>query len=138
MHEWALIRAIIAEVEEVVKKGYKVDEVTVYLGELQNVDKSVMEAYLNEAIPQIAPGAQVRYETEPARFRCRVCGREWGLDAVELDEATREAIHFVPEAVYSFVRCPFCGSRDYEITQGRGVRLALVTSRRQEETGETR
>jgi len=137
LHEWALIRAIIAEVEEAVKRGYELEEIVVYLGELQNVDRGVVEAYLGEALPQIAPGARVRYETEPARFRCRVCGREWGLDAVELDEATREAIHFVPEAVYSFVRCPFCGSRDYEITSGRGVRLALAV-KRSEETGEAR
>ncbi|KSW12479.1 hypothetical protein CF15_07090 [Pyrodictium occultum] len=133
MHEWALVNAIIAEIEDKVRQGYGVEEVKIILGELQNVDRGVVEAYLGKALPEIAPGARVVYVEEPARFRCRVCGYEWGLDEVELDEETREAIHFVPEAVYSFVRCPRCGSRDYDIVQGRGVKLALAVRRKGEE-----
>ncbi|AEM38119.1 hydrogenase expression/synthesis HypA [Pyrolobus fumarii 1A] len=112
-----------------VKQGYNVEEVVVYLGELQNADREVIESYLKRLAPEIAPGVRVRSEVEKARFRCRVCGSEWSLQDLDLDEDIREAVHFVPEAIYSFAKCPRCGSRDFEIVSGRGVRLSLKVSR---------
>jgi hydrogenase nickel incorporation protein HypA/HybF len=43
-----------------------------------------------------------------------------------LDEEAREAIHFLPEAAHAYIRCPKCGSPDFEILSGRGVWLESV------------
>ena len=45
----------------------------------------------------------------------------------DLDEQTREAIHFLPEAAHAFIRCPSCKSPDYRVQAGRGVSIASIT-----------
>jgi len=125
VHEWALAQAVVAEVEKIVKRGGRVERIVVYLGELQAVDREVFNQYISMMIEEVSPSTSIEYVEEKARFSCRVCNSEWSLDMVELDEATREAIHFLPEAVYSYIRCPRCGSRDYEIVAGRGVRVGI-------------
>jgi Zn finger protein HypA/HybF involved in hydrogenase expression len=74
-------------------------------------------------------------EQEPVRFRCRVCEREFGRPELEAaggaDEL--EAMHFIPELSHAFVRCPGCGSPDFDILAGRGVTLERVEGHRNDE-----
>jgi len=103
--------------------------VTVRLGELQAIDHEIFSFAL-ETLLQERPfrAASYKLETEPARFRCTSCDREWSLsDSPGLGEDTREAIHFLPEAAHAFVRCPSCGGPDYRVQAGRGVRIESLT-----------
>ncbi|HLN88846.1 MAG TPA: hydrogenase/urease maturation nickel metallochaperone HypA, partial [Candidatus Binatia bacterium] len=59
-------------------------------------------------------------------LKCRVCNTTWSLDLEKLDKTTAEAIHFVPEVVHTYIKCPHCGSPDFEIVTGRGVWLENV------------
>ena len=94
------------------------------LGELQNVDWDVFRFALeNIAKMEGFEIKRIELVERKARFRCNRCGHEWGLDELDLSEEEREAIHFVPEAVHAYVRCPKCGSRDFTVTEGRGVEL---------------
>ncbi len=128
MHEFALAQAVVAEVEKIVEKGYRVEKLRIYLGELQSVDREVFEQYVSMMLREVQENVDVEYVDEEAEFSCRVCGYKWSLSELELDEDEREAIHFLPEAVYSYVKCPRCSSRDYAIERGRGVRISIEYS----------
>lgn len=129
MHEWALAEAVALAVYNYAKQ-YRVNRLkrlTLGLGELQTIDREVFELALAEALKLY--GLEVReYEfvIEEALFECRACGFSWELKKLKLSEEVREAIHFLPEAAYAYIRCPRCGSPDFSIVRGRGLSILGV------------
>ncbi len=125
MHEWALAEAI-ARYAMRVCAGRSVAKLRVSLGTLQAIDREVLEFALNSIFEtsNLRPSIELR-DTE-AVFRCRKCGYVWRYSEITLDDEVREAIHFLPEVVHSFVKCPRCGSHDFEVVEGRGVRVDEV------------
>jgi hydrogenase nickel incorporation protein HypA/HybF len=128
MHEWALAEAVITAASEIAEmEGLKqVTQVTVRVGELQQVERAILEFALSQVKTARFKRAKFYVETEKARLKCRVCGHTWVFRGKNLDQATLEAIHFVPEIAHAYVKCPNCGSPDFEIEQGRGVWLQTV------------
>ena len=128
MHEWALAEAVIsAAVEAADKEGLsRVTEVRIRVGELQQIEHDVLEFALSQLKKAKLKGARFRIEKVKARMRCRACGRVWAFDGKELEENMVEAIHFVPEVAHAYVKCPECGSPDFEVLEGRGVWLLSV------------
>jgi len=128
VHEWALAEAIVKSVYELVAdKPGRVEEVCVVIGELQNIEQDV----LRWALVEISKGTELegvefKLEIEEAEFKCRTCGYEWNLSGTSLSEDEREAIHFIPEVVHSFLKCPNCGSPDFKVVRGRGVWIRYV------------
>ncbi|RLE80938.1 MAG: hydrogenase nickel insertion protein HypA [Thermoprotei archaeon] len=129
MHEWALAEAIVWSVVDYVKAngGKAAGKVVVSLGELQAIDKEVLRYALSELIKE-APFkiGEVELVDEKAVFKCRNCGREWSLGDLKLEDEVREFIHFLPEVVHAYVKCPLCGSSDYEVVSGRGVKIISI------------
>ncbi len=123
MHEWAIANAIIRELERSLRSSPNIRKVRIVLGELQNIDEAVLRQYLDMMMGEVAPGVEYEIDHEEAVFECLRCGHRWTLRDVNLSDEEREAIHFVPEAVHAYVKCPKCGSRDYRVVKGRGVRL---------------
>ena len=130
MHEWALAEAVVASASQTAERERlkEVSVIKVKLGELQQVDREIFENALAEILRLEKPplrGARVDLEVEKAAFRCRPCRREWKLEAAlrGKDPEEAEAIHFLPEMIYVYVRCPGCSSPDFEIIHGRGVWL---------------
>ena len=131
MHEWALATAIITTVEEYAKKlgAEEVYEVNVVLGELQAINEEIMRYALeNLKKGTICENAKFVFTTEKAKFKCRNCGHEWSLEEMKskLSEDVKESIHFIPEVVKAFVKCPKCGSRDFEVLKGRGLYVSSI------------
>jgi hydrogenase nickel incorporation protein HypA/HybF len=128
MHEWALAEAVIAAASEVAEReGLKqVTQVTVRVGELQQVERAILEFALSQLKTARFKGAKFDVQTEKARLKCRVCGHTWVFRQKNMDQATLEAIHFVPEIAHAYIKCPNCASPDFEIEQGRGVWLQTV------------
>lgn len=133
MHELALAEAVIrAAVDTAAQTGIsRLTRIVVQIGELQSIDRETFEFALREVIPAFEPrvaAMQIDLELEPARLRCRPCGREFALAESEgpAGEGESEAIHFIPELAHAFVRCPDCDSPDFEVTAGRGVLLRLL------------
>ena len=132
MHEFALADAVVkAAVAAARDAGIaKVERVVVGIGELQQIRSDLFEFSLNEVLGRSDPlleGVSFEIEPEAARFGCRACGREFGSgDAAAEGADAAEAIHFVPELAHAFVRCPDCGSPDFEIVAGRGVTLRRI------------
>lgn len=133
MHEYALAEAVVdAALQAAERDGVsEITRMVVRLGELQNVEKEIFEFALKEVLPASEPRlarAEITIEAEPARFRCRPCGRAFGLDeAGEAgSEQAAEAIHLVPELAHAFLRCPACHSPDFEVTEGRGLGISVL------------
>ena len=131
MHEWALAEAVIATaIEESRKEGVKeITEIKLKIGELQQMELEVFEFALDELAKEqdeLLTNVKIEMETEPAIFRCRVCGHEWDFDEAGLSDDEGEAVHFAPEVAHAYVRCPSCKSPDFEVTQGRGVLIQSI------------
>jgi hydrogenase nickel incorporation protein HypA/HybF len=125
MHEWALAEAILATAAQIAEKEQlkEVTEVTIRVGELQDVEPKILRFALKEIKSDLFKNAKFRILKAKTELKCRVCATCWKFKKNELDAATAEAIHFVPEAAHTFVKCPKCGSPDFEIASGRGVWL---------------
>jgi hydrogenase nickel incorporation protein HypA/HybF len=128
MHEWALAEAIIAAASEVAEKEglREVKEVEIKVGELQQIELDILEFALSQLKPAKFKNANFNITIEKAQLNCRVCGHKWFFSKEELNKNTSEAIHFVPEVAHAYIKCPKCGSPDFEILQGRGVLLESI------------
>lgn len=127
MHEWALAEATVEAVRREAA-GRRVLAVRLAFGELQQVDRSIFAAAVAELAPAAGFGsAALEIAEEPARFACRACAAEWVLaDVPGLPADDREAIHLLPEAAHAYLRCPRCGSVDFDVAAGRGVSITAV------------
>jgi hydrogenase nickel incorporation protein HypA/HybF len=133
MHEWALAEAVIATaIEESRKEGLgEVTQITVKIGELQQIELEIFQFALDELAKvhdedSLLTNAKIDLETERAIFKCRACGTEWDYRDTGVNEDEGEAIHFAPEVAHVYVRCPSCKSPDFEVIQGRGVLIKAI------------
>jgi hydrogenase nickel incorporation protein HypA/HybF len=128
MHEWALAEAILKSAEQVVEKENlkKITEVTIKVGELQQVETPILRFALNQLKPDFFKKAKFRILKAKSTLKCRVCSTTWMFSFRKLDKTAAEAIHFVPEVAHTYVKCPKCGSPDFEIVSGRGVWLENI------------
>jgi hydrogenase nickel incorporation protein HypA/HybF len=126
MHEWALAESILASAGQIAEQEHlqSVSEVTIRVGELQQVEPSILRFALKQMSEHgLFKGAKFRILKAKSTLKCRVCGNTWQYNKKNLDEAAMEAIHFVPEVAHSYIKCFKCGSPDFEIASGRGVWL---------------
>lgn len=128
MHEWALAESIISASLEIADKEQfkKITEVKIKLGELQQIEKSILNFALSQLTPSQLTKTKFTIESLSAKFACRICNSTWFFNAGKLNLDKSEAIHFVPELVHTYVTCPNCNSPDFSILQGRGVWLDQV------------
>jgi hydrogenase nickel incorporation protein HypA/HybF len=128
MHEWALAEAVITAASELAdKEGLRrITEVRIKVGELQQINPEVLKFALSQLKTSKFEKARFLIEPAKARMQCRNCGNQWVFTKEKLDESTAEAIHFLPEVAHTFIKCPKCGSPDFEILEGRGVWLQSV------------
>jgi hydrogenase nickel incorporation protein HypA/HybF len=128
MHEWALAEAILTSAKQIAEKEKlkEVTGVTIKVGELQQVERDILRFALSEMKPEIFKNAKFRILKAKTTLKCKVCGTIWQFNANKVDKNTAEAIHFVPEVAHSYIKCPKCGSPDFEIVSGRGVWLENI------------
>jgi len=128
MHEWALAEAVISAASQIAEKeGIKeVTEVKIKVGELQQIELDILQFAISGLKTAKFKNTKFNVETAKAKLKCRVCRHRWSFKKEKLDENTVEAIHFVPEIAHTFIKCPKCGSPDFEILQGRGIWLESI------------
>lgn len=128
MHEWALAEAVITAAQQIAEKEKlrEVKEVTIKVGELQQVEQSILRFALSQLKPASFKNAKFRITKAKTTLKCRVCENTWLFRKNKLDEGTAEAIHFIPEVAHVYIKCPKCGSSDFEIAEGRGVWLENI------------
>ena len=128
MHEWALAEAILASVKEFAKKEQirEVKDVTIKIGELQQVEAPILRFALNEMKQPMLKNVKFHIQRAKSTLKCGACEMEWTFSTKKMDKETVEAIHFIPEVAHSYVKCPKCGSPDFKIVSGRGVWLESI------------
>jgi hydrogenase nickel insertion protein HypA len=132
MHEWALAESILASAETTAKQEHlkTVTALTVNLGELQQIDRSILRFALKALATEhpLFTKAKFIFKTEKSHFTCNVCAHTWDYKDLkkQLSADEAEAVHFIPEAMLAYARCTKCGSPDFTITKGRGVTLTTV------------
>ena len=128
MHEWALAEAVITAAQQIAEKEKlrEVKEVTIKVGELQQIEQEILRFALSQLKPASFKNAKFRITKAKTTLKCRVCENTWLFRKQKLDEGTAEAIHFIPEVAHVYIKCPKCGSPDFEITEGRGVWLENI------------
>ncbi len=133
MHEWALAQSIVATIaSEIEKNGLcKVSRVEVKVGELQQIDLDIFRSLIESVLSTYdlpVDMSQIVVSKDKTTFKCRICGSEWGFadtgDTLTHDEG--ESIHFIPEVAHIYMRCPGCGSPDFDISKGRGVWIESI------------
>jgi hydrogenase nickel incorporation protein HypA/HybF len=123
MHEWALAEAVIAATQQIAEKEKlkNVQEVHIKIGELQQIEKDILRFALSQLKQSAFKNVKFHITKAKTTLKCRVCGETWLFKEKKLDKRTAEAIHFVPEVAHAYIKCPKCGSPDFEICQGRGI-----------------
>jgi hydrogenase nickel incorporation protein HypA/HybF len=130
LHEWALAESVVNTVLKYKKEKnlLKVDKVLIKIGKLQQLEKDIF----NSAIEEISKLKDIKcefvVEEETASFVCRVCGYEWDFErsSKDLDKNESEYVHFVPDVIRVYSKCPECGSPDFEVKKGRGVWIEYI------------
>lgn len=132
MHEWALAEAVIKAASEIAEKEHlkEVTEVNIKIGELQQVEREILRFALQQLKPANFKNTRFHITKAKTTLKCRNCGNTWTFKDQQLDANTKEAIHFIPEVVHTYVKCPRCGSPDFEITTGRGIWLQNIKGTR--------
>lgn len=128
MHEWALAESVICTIEKEAERNRlkKIIGVAIKVGELQQIDLDIFRFALESILASTNVKAGITdivIEIDKGILQCRLCGNEWGyLESIKkLQEDEAEAIHFIPEIAHTYMRCPACGSPDFDIKNGRGV-----------------
>lgn len=128
MHEWALAESVVKTILRMVEgKGVeKIIEVKIKVGEMQQVEHDIFRTALEQLKPVKLKDTKFVIEVAKTELKCRVCGFKWFFQRDELGEDMLEAIHFLPEVSHAYVKCPECGSPDFEIVGGRGVWIESI------------
>lgn len=128
MHEWALAEAVISSVFQIAEKEglREIREVKLRVGELQQLDIEIFEFALSQLKKGLLENASFKVEIVKAELKCRVCGHFWVFNRKALAEDSSEAVHFIPETIYAYIKCPRCGSPDFEVLSGRGVWIESI------------
>lgn len=132
MHEWALAEAVITAASQIAEKEElkEVTELKIKVGELQQIELDILEFALSQLKPDKFKNAKINIKMEKAQLRCRVCSHQWIFTKEKLDKDSVEAIHFIPEIAHTYIKCPKCGSPDFEVLRGRGVWLESIKGAR--------
>jgi hydrogenase nickel incorporation protein HypA/HybF len=133
MHEIALAEGVISTVLEVAKreKFKKINKIKIKIGELQQIDDSTFSFLLKEIVQKDFVSLKntiIDIDREKAKLKCLSCGNEWEFEESKkkIKEDESEAIHFIPELVHAYVKCPQCGSCDFEISKGDRIWIESI------------
>jgi len=138
MHEYSLAEGIIHTVRSVaLKEGLRdVTEVTISVGDLAQIDREILLDALRILGNEYGLGStNFVITSEESTFKCNSCGFEWRWSQVrdlilkELCGDITECdnpVHFIPDLINAFMRCPKCNSPDFEITSGYDVRVVSI------------
>jgi len=133
MHEWALAESVLTAAVETAEKEKlkKISEITIGIGELQQIEQEIFKFALDEIIKSQEDklkNVKIKIETIKSTLKCKNCEYTWKFSDMKkkLNEDEEEAIHFIPEVAFVHTRCPKCKSPDFEIAAGRGVSITQI------------
>jgi Zn finger protein HypA/HybF involved in hydrogenase expression len=99
------------------------------VGELAQFDLRLVRQLLEDSRRGTSlQGVEVAIRVERSKIRCMSCGMEWNFRQLsgQMSGEEKEMVHFLPELLNSFAKCPSCSKSFFEIMEGRSVRLIEV------------
>lgn len=111
------------------ERGGKVRSFRVRVGELAQFDLGLIKELLAELSRGTdLEGATAVVQEEKSMVRCESCKSEWlfGDLVGALPDDEKEVIHFLPELLATYCRCPSCSRGYFKILEGRSVRVEEV------------
>jgi hydrogenase nickel incorporation protein HypA/HybF len=137
LHEFTVAQSIVDAVlsEAETRKAKHVNEISVEVGQLTQIDTSILRYALKLLLTgSVLGGAKVHLHVAKVRFACRRCGHEWTLEEakrqlseipeyllVKEPDSKELPLHFLPYLYPAFVHCKKCGSADAEAKTGKEV-----------------
>ncbi len=143
MHEWSVMQAVVESILRFAEmEGLKkVTRVEIAINQIAQLELDILrEAYSVLTENTIAQGSEIEITVSPAVFKCNNCGHEWTLNDV-LDTLEKEVeqflvideegtadppLHYMPMLIYSYIKCPKCGSRDFEVKESGSVKIVKI------------
>ena len=141
MHEWSLAGAVVNSLLSFAREEgvSSFREVELTFGEVMELNREIFRTAFKE-LSRGTPleGARLVIRLEPAIFRCNACGHTWNfeeahrmlsheLGILEEPSGDRESpLHFLPDLARALLKCPSCGSRDFELVSGKDLRISRV------------
>jgi len=131
LHEFSLVQGIISSVLETAeKKKARVLSFEVRVGELAQFDIRLVRDLLDQ-LKEGTPlgGSRVVVKQENSKVRCLSCGSVWGFKEIvrPMSKDEKEVVHYFPELLSSYTKCPSCSKSYFEIEEGRSVRIVELT-----------
>ncbi len=135
MHEFTVALGIVDLLRQTyLCKGCKITSFKITIGELSMFDTGIIVDLVRELmVGTELEGAKFSLSIEEATIKCDSCGQIHTFNELtkSLSTEEKEMIHFIPELISSYVRCPFCGSRDLKILTGRGVKVTEIAVKKE-------
>jgi len=130
MHELTLVQGILDSVNESARtEGRKVAGFTIGIGELAQFDRRLLRKLFRDLTEGTPLGdAKASFEFEMAGLKCLGCGNKLSFRDLsgQLSKQEKEMVHFLPELLNSFAKCPTCSRSYFEIEAGRSVRIVEI------------
>jgi len=138
MHEPSLAHSVAVALIEIAKSNNfsKVKEVEISVSEGNMIDEDIFMFWLKEMLKgTIFENANIRLVKNELRFKCNSCGNVWSLSEVK-ESLIRELcgdvvdcdtpIHYLPDIIQAYMKCPVCKSNDIEVLQSSGIMINRV------------
>ena len=131
MHEATIANNIIQIAMRIAQKNNakRVHRISIIVGELRLIDFDALKfafKVLSEDVP-ILEKAKLEIKSKPAKFKCLKCGEEWGFSSkAEIGEENIDKIHFTPDLIVNYLKCPKCGFNDFEIINGKELYIEEI------------
>lgn len=134
VHEWSLASGIVKSIEDECRRQSVsgVSSVELAVGELSQIEVRALRQALEELRKgTVMGGCKIRILREKTRFRCSECGHSWPFSKSKqelepLEKGGDNAVHYLPSTVNAFIRCPRCGSPDFQIASGLALSIRKV------------
>ncbi len=141
MHEWSLADAVVHSLLDFISsKGLKsLEMIEITFGEILELNIDIFrEAFQDISKGTPLEGAKLILREEKALFRCNSCGAEWDFETADkilvrefgvMEEPVgikESPLHFLPDLAKTLLRCPRCGSRDFDLVSGKDLRVSKV------------
>ena len=142
MHEWSIASGIVESLVALRRdRKAKVLQVEVGVGQLSGIEAEILR-YALETLSETEGLKGVNYmvKIREGRFKCSRCGNNWDYkdsrsalkeasrdnQGIEEPEGIESPLHFFPQLITVFVRCPKCGSSDMEVIDGTDTVIESV------------
>jgi len=101
-------------------KAKKINRITIVVGELNFLDLEALKFAFEVLVENtMAEKAELGIKLVPAKFKCLKCGEEWEFSSSKIMNNAVNKIHFTPELIVDYLKCPRCNSNEFEIINGK-------------------